>query len=166
MKDEALRLALEVLEEMSHVNIYQNEDDEVGMKVCCDQVSYQPHSTDCQTMKAIHAIKAALEQPEPEPVAWMHKHIDDTVIAHRPADLDRHPERWMALYAEPKSCQTCEALARTVMLDQTSHDTPPKREWQGLSWEEIDECFRITPDQYLPAQIYKRIEAKLKEKNT
>ena len=41
----------------------------------------------------------------------------------------------------------------------------PKREWQGLSWEEIDECFEITPDQYLPAQIYKRIEAKLKEKN-
>ena len=87
---------------------------------------------------AITAIKQALEQPEPEPVAWMHKHIDDTVIAHRPADLDRHPERWMALYAEPKSCQTCEALARTVMLDQTSHDTPPKREWQGLTDEEID----------------------------
>ena len=41
----------------------------------------------------------------------------------------------------------------------------PKREWQKLSWEEIDECFKITPDQYLPAQIYKRIEAKLKEKN-
>lgn len=67
MKDEALRLALEALEEISHVNTYQNEDDEVGMKFCCDQVSYQPHSTDCQTMKAIHAIKAALEQPEPEP---------------------------------------------------------------------------------------------------
>ena len=41
-----------------------------------------------------------------------------------------------------------------------------KLKWQGLTWEEIDECFKITPDQYLPAQIYKRIEAKLKEKNT
>jgi hypothetical protein len=40
------------------------------------------------------------------------------------------------------------------------------RPWVGLTWEEIDECFKITPDQYLPAQIYKRIEAKLKEKNT
>jgi len=42
----------------------------------------------------------------------------------------------------------------------------PEHTWVGLTWEEIDECFKITPDQYLPAQIYKRIEAKLKEKNT
>ena len=43
-------------------------------------------------------------------------------ITHRPADLDRHPDRWTALYSGPKPCPTCEALARTVMLDQTSHD--------------------------------------------
>ena len=48
----------------------------------------------------------------------------------------------------------------------SSASTPPQRTWVGLTWEEIDECFKITPDQYLPAQIYKRIEAKLKEKNT
>ena len=37
----------------------------------------------------------------------------------------------------PKPCGTCEALARTVMLDQTSHDTsPPQR--QPLTDEEID----------------------------
>jgi len=42
---------------------------------------------------------------------------------------------------------------------------PPQRTWVGLSWEEIDECFKITPDQYLPAQIYRRIEAKLRSKN-
>ena len=41
----------------------------------------------------------------------------------------------------------------------------PQRTWVGLSWEEIYECFKITPDQYLPAQIYRRIEAKLKQKN-
>jgi hypothetical protein len=41
-----------------------------------------------------------------------------------------------------------------------------KREWVGLTEEEIKECFAITPDQFLPWQIYKRIEAKLKEKNT
>ena len=41
-----------------------------------------------------------------------------------------------------------------------------KREWVGLTDEEIKECFKITPDQFLPWQIYQRIEAKLKEKNT
>jgi hypothetical protein len=41
-----------------------------------------------------------------------------------------------------------------------------EREWVGLTEEEIKECFAITPDQFLPWQIYKRIETKLKEKNT
>jgi hypothetical protein len=34
---------------------------------------------------------------EQEPVAWMHTMIDDVVIGHRPADLNRHPERWKPL---------------------------------------------------------------------
>ena len=45
------------------------------------------------------------------------------------------------------------------------HDYIP-RLWVGLTDEEIKECFKITPDQFLPWQIYQRIEAKLKEKNT
>ena len=47
----------------------------------------------------------------------------------------------------------------------TCEPEQPQRTWVGLSWEEIYECFKITPDQYLPAQIYRRIEAKLKQKN-
>jgi len=43
--------------------------------------------------------------------------------------------------------------------------TTPQRTWVGLTEEEIKECFALTPDQHLPWQIYKRIEAKLKEKN-
>ena len=39
-------------------------------------------------------------------------------------------------------------------------------EWVGLTEDEIKECFAITPDQFLPWQIYKRIEIKLKERNT
>jgi hypothetical protein len=40
-----------------------------------------------------------------------------------------------------------------------------QRPWVGLTEDEIAECFKITPDQYLPWHIYKRIEDKLKEKN-
>ena len=40
------------------------------------------------------------------------------------------------------------------------------RTWIGLTEVEIAECFKITPDQFLPWQIYRKIEAKLKEKNT
>ena len=60
-----------------------------------------------------------------EPVAWMHNIIEDNIIAHRPFDLDRHPDRWTPLYKNPTPCETCQALARTVMMDQTAHDTLP-----------------------------------------
>ena len=44
-----------------------------------------------------------------------------------------------------KTCGTCEALARTVMLDQTSHDRH-KREWVGLTVEQIEDVgFNLLP---------------------
>ena len=59
---------------------------------------------------------------EQEPVAWMHTKIEGVAVPHRPADLDKHPDRWEALYKAPPPCPTCEALARTVMMDQTGRD--------------------------------------------
>jgi hypothetical protein len=50
-----------------------------------------------------------------QPVAWMHNFIEGNVITHIPADIGRHPDRWTPLYT-----------------------TPPKREWVGLTDEEID----------------------------
>jgi hypothetical protein len=67
------------------------------------------------------------KQEQGEPVAWLHTKIEGVAIPHRPADLDKHPDRWEALYKTPSPCPTCEALARTVMLDQTSHDTTPQQ---------------------------------------
>ena len=113
----------------------------------------------------INSLRELLSKPEQEPVAWMHNFIDEVVIAHRPADLDRHPDRWTALYKDPPPCQTCEALARTVMMDQTYHDSVmAQREWQGLTDEEICNCFASadTSKNYAYARA---IEAKLKEKN-
>lgn len=73
-------------------------------------------------------------------------------------------------------CPTCEALARTVMLDQTSHDT--KRQWQGLTAEEVFTLDRAAwkklygdkpgnhPWSPMLLYFYEGVEAKLKEKNT
>ena len=57
-------------------------------------------------------------------------------------------------------CPTCEALARTVMLDQTAHDA--QRTWVGLTDEE-----RYLGDARSEEEIeYARaIESKLKDKN-
>ena len=90
--------------------------------------------------KTVTAIKEALAQPEQEPVAWLHTKIEGVAVPHRPADLDKHPDRWEALYKTPSPCPTCEALARTVMLDQTSYDTtPPQRKplTDEQIWDEV-----------------------------
>jgi len=123
------------------------------------------------------------QRTEQEPVAWMHTKIDGVAVPHRPSDLDKHPERWEALYKTPPPCPTCEALARTVMLDQTSHDThPPQRTWQGLTDEESSlllnqsdllDMFENIGWYSAPKNGFKKnsatliraIEAKLKQKN-
>ena len=105
-------------------------------------------------------------QSQQEPVAWMHNFIEGGIsIGSRPADLERHPDRWTALFKDPKPCPTCEALARTVMLDQTSHDAG--RTWVGLTVKEIYVMYQNTRWSY-EDQLYFaiEIEAKLKEKNT
>jgi hypothetical protein len=104
---------------------------------------------------------------EQEPVAWIHNFIEGGIsIGKRPADLERHPDRWTALYKNPKPCPTCEALARTVMLDQTSHDTP-QRTWVGLTANELSMIgdSMKTWNSFSITDVYFAIEAKLKGKN-
>ena len=126
---DALKLALEALKENQHL-VADNER----------------HAYVMEYNSIIEKCDEALAQKEQEPVAWIHNFIDGGIsIGKRPADLNRHPDRWTALYKEPKPCPTCEALARTVMLDQTSHDTtPPQRTWVGLTYEDIERIKLLT----------------------
>ena len=100
-----------------------------------DERLYAGHAASVY-MAAVDVAPNPPEARNQEPVAWLHTKIEGVAVPHRPADLDKHPDRWTALYKDPKPCPTCEALARTVMLDQTSHDTtPPQR--KPLTDEEI-----------------------------
>ena len=136
------------------------------------QAPYTHHDCEEHTMRMCEIAwnKAqSLAQPEQEPVAWLHTKIEGVAVPHRPADLDKHPDRWEALYKAPPPCQTCEALARTVMLDQTSHDTtPPQRTWVGLMDDEIQKMRHLID--WTAGWSYntfaRAVEAKLKEKNT
>lgn len=60
----------------------------------------------------------ALAEQDAEPVAWAHNLIPNNIIRHRPADIDRHPDRWSPLYTHP-----------------------PRREWRGLTDEERLDTF-------------------------
>ena len=113
------------------------------------------------------ALRAALAQQEQEPVAWAHTLLDDNVIHHRPADLDRHPERWTPLYTAPPRCPNCASL-----MEQNTELDKKLAEWVGLTEEEIEKCkfdslngtgWSLDVDINL---FYKSVEAKLKEKNT
>ena len=84
-------------------------------------------------------LRKALAQPEPEPVAWGNKKGEFKV--HQEAD---------------------DAFKSTAIPFYTA---PPKREWVGLTDEEVKDIVWNLP--YEPSQEHIRaIEAKLREKNT
>jgi hypothetical protein len=117
---------------------------------------------ECMNEGALNAeiklLRARLSAPEPEPIATLFGSLPVYEVSPEPvayitkrksggtegllrADMvDRSAKNqethdFIPLYKDPTPCQTCEALARTVMMDQTSHDT--KKKWIGLTDEEM-----------------------------
>lgn len=114
--------------------------------------------------------KALAEQPaQQEPVAWGIIASNTGRICQVELDADEieghNPKYIVPLYTSPPPCPTCEALARTVMLDQTSHDA--QRQWVGLTEEEHTQiainCGCMSADWVFYGAA---VERNLKEKNT
>lgn len=92
------------------------------------------------------SLRATLEQPEQEPVAWMVYTLDgkSVCVTDNPIDFT-HEHRALPLYTTPQ----------------------PQREWVGLTDEEIADIY-IKWDKtsgVSMADFARAIEAKLKEKN-
>ena len=143
-KDEALKLALEALEE-----------------ACGDRCNaeYNP----CFQREAITAIKEALAQPEQEPVAWLHRFIEGGIsIGLKPADLKRHPERWEPLYTYPPQTELV-CVCGAVWEGQELVETPPQSTWVGLTDEEKNKmAFIAGSDKHWLISL---VENKLKKQN-
>ena len=74
----------------------------------------------CGMVKGLHAsiLPGCMCPWTPqEPAAWISQNAG---LYHGKPDESLNA---LPLYLAPPPCTTCEALARTVMLDQTSHDT-------------------------------------------
>jgi hypothetical protein len=151
-KDEALKLALEALENFADVIKYDNEQDDIGCRACCYVLSYDQHSENCKATKAITAIKQTRSAP----------------VGHR----DGH---WCA----DLTCKKC--YSADFRLKHTTPPAA-QRQWVGLTDEEIDlfingrgdedddDYVEPTGDGYglTDADLVKlvrRAEAKLKERN-
>ena len=103
----------------------------------------------------MEALRQALAQPEQEPVAW----VECAVIP------------WL----QSKDTNVY-AMTKLHRIPNEHYDTPlytapPKREWVGMTDEEGAEIWGDAHDldwkrTVTPKEIVKRIEAKLKEKNT
>ena len=135
--------------------------------------------TGYQSKKA--AVQDKLAQPEQEPVACIYKattkkgetaHFGEYSAAKAWAgwgSVEQVPLKTLTLISKPiNPCPTCEALARAVMLDQTSHDAaPPQRTWVGLTDDDIRSLFdehNVYGSKWL--EFARAVLAKAKEKNT
>ena len=93
----------------------------------------------------IQTLRDRLAQPEPEPVAW---------ICHQQNGVNSL--WWMK----------DQAIDRNAGHQFTPlYTAPPKREWVGLTDEDIEEICWTEVDNRLASFAYS-VEAKLKEKNT
>ncbi len=150
MKDEALKLALEALENNRRKHYYCEDtwyscpkhEDGCANDAEGDKCNCGADKTNQQIDKAITAIKQALEAPVQEPVAWLcHPFGDDDVE-----------------YGPYEQCENCIPL----------YTTPPaQRQWVGLTDEDVDNFLKATWGRGVTAEDFIRaIEDKLKEKNT
>jgi len=142
MKDEAMKQWLEALEDFVDVIKYDNEQDDIGRRACCDVLSYNPHREDCKAIKSIASLRQAIAELESqEPVAWVccgsgEKH-----------DIDFYEDDVNAL---------------PVGTKLFTH--PPQRTWVGLTDEEIEDI--VEDCDGVGWDVAQAIRAKLKEKNT
>jgi hypothetical protein len=66
-----------------------------------------------------------------EPVAWVHRFIEGGFsLGKKPADLDRHPDRWQPLYAAP--VHSWESIRETVELRGSHSEEYEEGFWAGL----------------------------------
>ena len=81
-------------------------------------------------------------------------------------DYDALSQKQLASIKRDMRISLEDAAVRATHKVMAEEETSAQRTWVGLTEDEITECFKITPDQYLPWQIYRRIETKLRSKNT
>lgn len=104
--------------------------------------------------KAIAAIREALAQSEQEPVAFRNKQTGEFCTG---GFLRGQLGKWTPLYDHPYEL-VC--VCGAAWEGDTMVETPSKREWVGLTDEEINDCMSMSIQKTCRA-----VEAKLREKN-
>jgi len=132
---EQMKQWLEALEDFVDVIKYDNEQDDIGRRACCDVLSYNPHSESCKAIKSIASLRQAIAELESQkPVAWRlesgkavwlwFERTDPEANSALPNDVTAIP-----LYAHPP---------------QRSESSGKPSAWVGLTNEELTDLFYNT----------------------
>jgi hypothetical protein len=126
---QAAQQALEALEALQGGCTDSNDGTVEAITVWCPEV--------------IEALRAALEQPEQEPVAWL-----------------------KTMYSGTRPMLEVDHLRKDTSTPVYTH--PPRREWQGLTEEDMEDLLPLYSDPSANTEMLEfaaAIEVKLKEKN-
>ena len=132
-KDEALKLALEALNDLSAWN-----DGEVGGHMD------EPYSAEV-ARRTITAIKEALAQPEQEPLAWIS--TGPATMIHWTSDKPAYGDDWVPLYTTPPQ-RTWVGLTKEEIAE---FDT-----WHDNREEEVGWCNPSEIVAYIEAKLQEK----------
>jgi len=153
---EAMKQWLEALEDFVDVIKYDNEQDDIGRRACCDVLSYNPHREDCKAIKSIASLRQAIREHAMYEVQRLGQEIEQEPVAWMKPDVlcDR-----ACMYLCTKGFTQFPECA-------TTH--PPQRTWVGLTDEEAQKTFvehNCDISTHLAGILARAIKAKLKQKN-
>jgi hypothetical protein len=118
---------------------------------------------------SINALRQAIEQAEQQThTDHPMRHWDRTCPACVAEAEKQEPVAWMTNSEQDVTVEFLFSHVQTPMHKIPLYTTPPKREWVGLTAEEIYNCWQSAVDEngFTKRKVYDAIEAKLKEKNT
>jgi hypothetical protein len=158
MTIEAMKLALEALENNKQNHYYCEDpwyscpkhEEGCANEAEGDECNCGADEINAQFDKAITALRQAIEQAEQEPVAWITEKISGPTKGYMTGTFNKDTGR-----KDARSIPLCE-------------HPPQHQPWVGLTTSELDEIDALIRERGSAtiAEIYRAIEAKLKEKNT
>ena len=140
-KDDALKMALECAERCESIDGIDWSDTIDAIKEALAQPEQEPVRLQCVTCGTVYAdgVPPQVTQPEQKPVAW--------TVAGQVRD-----------WGKDFSAYQTQHYVRPI------YTSPPKREWVGLTEDEIDSALGVY-DSFGGRLDARNIEAKLKEKS-
>ncbi len=163
---EVLKQMTEALEDFVDVIKYDNEQDDIGRRACCDVLSYNPHSESCKAKQAITAIKEAIRERALYEVQRLGQEIEQEPVGALTLGgiIDTSDgleyEGWDVEW-DTKAIEVLqEKLVTSDSVEVMLYTHPPQRTWARLTDED---CRGMSAGDRLVAMWADRT---LKEKNT